>query len=532
MSSGDPRPVLIGGHWRAARAAGHFRAANPQTRKPIGPLYPVSTREDVDDALRAGIEAAGEIARASAERIAAFLETFARNIESAGPDLVRSAHEETALPASPRLADVELPRTTDQIRQAAAAVKSRSWTMPTIDTKADIRSMYGPLGGPVAVFGPNNFPFAFNSIAGGDFAAAVAAGNPVIAKANPGHPRTTEMLARLAHEALLDIDLPPAVVQLLYMMSNEDGERFVSHPSIAATAFTGTRSSALALKRAADRAGKLFYMETGGVNPVVILPGALRERLPETVEELAGSCLLGTGQFCTQPGLVLLLAGDTTEDFVSNLIRRFEESPTGTLLGEGVERNLERSVEGLMKAGAERLTGGSRQPAEGFGFQNTLLRVDGDRFLKNPLNFQREAFGNETLLVIAHDTAELVDVLGALDGNLTGSIYTSRDKGEDALYAQVARILRRKVGRLLNDKMPTGVAVSPAMNHGGPYPAASHPGFTAVGMPPAILRFAALHCYDNVREHRLPVELKDKNLTGRLWRRVDGEWTRGDITRV
>jgi len=529
MSSVDPRPVLIAGAWSLSDKVDTFRAIHPRTLQPIGPRYPVSSRKDLQIALQAGSEAAMAMAVTAPEDVARFLEALAHRIEARRAGLVQTAAQETALPPSPRLAEVELPRTTRQLRQAAAAVRDGSWRAPTIDTSTHVRSMYGPLGGPVAVFGPNNFPFAFNSVGGGDFAAALAAGNPVIAKANPGHPQTTEMLAAEAHEALLESGLPPAAVQMVYQMPYEEGKWFVAHPLLGATAYTGSRASALALKRAADLAGKLFYMETGSVNPVVILPGALEERADEIARELVASCLMGTGQFCTQPGLVFVLAGERSEAFIADVVRGFEEAPVGTLLSKGVAENLVRSVEGLRKAGAERLTGGRPGGGEGASYRNTVLRVPARRFLKRPVDLEREAFGNETLFVVAEDPTNLVAALGALEGNLTGSVYTRRDVSEDDLYDEVASVLRRKVGRLINDQMPTGVAVCAAMNHGGPYPATSHPGFTAVGIPPALLRFAALHCYDNVRPHRLPVELQDRNPTGRLWRRIDGEWTTADV---
>jgi NADP-dependent aldehyde dehydrogenase len=157
--------------------------------------------------------------------------------------------------------------------------------------------------------------------------------------------------------------------------------------------------------------------------------------------------------------------------------------------------------------------------------------VSGREFLAHPAALQTEAFGPASLVVLAADEAELVRIAESLDGNLTGSIYSDTAGADDALYARLEPVLRPKVGRLLNDKMPTGVAVSPAMNHGGPFPATGHPGFTAVGLPASMLRFAALHSYDNVREHRLPPELQNINPTGKMWRRIDEEWTRADVTR-
>jgi NADP-dependent aldehyde dehydrogenase len=186
-------------------------------------------------------------------------------------------------------------------------------------------------------------------------------------------------------------------------------------------------------------------------------------------------------------------------------------------------------VKALRAAGADVLTGGTAIDAPGCRFQNTLLRATGQQFLRDPRALQREAFGNCTLLVVAADENEMVEIAGRFEGNLTGSIYSHTGSDDDGLYARVAPRLRRLVGRLLNDKMPTGVAVSPAMNHGGPFPATGHPAFTAVGIPASLRRFAMLECYDNVREPRLPAALRDRNPSGELWRLIDGAWTTGDV---
>jgi NADP-dependent aldehyde dehydrogenase len=189
---------------------------------------------------------------------------------------------------------------------------------PTIDTQTNIRSMYAALEGGVVVFGPNNFPFAFGSISGGDFAAAVAAGNPVIAKANSSHPGTTRLFAEEALEAVKNLGLPNSMVQLIYRTHHDVGERLVSHPLVGATGYTGSRVAGLVLKNAADRAGKPIYLELSSVNPVVILPGALQERGAEIAEEFVSSCLLGTGQFCTNPGLMILQKDTDTDLFIQS----------------------------------------------------------------------------------------------------------------------------------------------------------------------------------------------------------------------
>jgi len=521
------QPVLIAGEWRTSSASKTFRAANPATREPLAAEYPVSPWEEIEQAIHAAADAFATMRGWPGERFARFLERYAERIEARKDELVAAAHEETALPAEGRLAGVEFPRTVNQLRQAAAAARSGSWALPTIDSKANIRSMYAAIG-PVCVFGPNNFPFAFNSAAGGDFAAAIAAGNPVIAKGHSSHPGTTKIFAEEAVAAARDTDMPPALVQLIYRTDHADGARLVSHPLVGATGYTGGRSAGLQLKAAADQAGKPIYLELSSINPVVVLPGAIAERGDKLAEEFTTSCLMGAGQFCTNPGLVLFLAGDATERFISQVAERFAAAPVGTMLGEGVEKSMARGIETLKSAGAEVIVGGEVGGGTGYSYRNTLLRTTGKQFLANPETMQTEAFGNSSLLVIADDLEQLIAVLGHLEGNLTGSIYSETGGSDDTLYDRVAPVLRQKVGRLLNDKMPTGVAVSPAMNHGGPYPATGHPGFTAVGIPASLLRFAMLQCYDNVREPRLPSLLRNRN-PGGTWRNIDGEWTQEDV---
>lgn len=523
------RPVLIDGGWRVSSGTATFTAFNPATAAPLPETFPVSPWGEVEQAIDAASRAAVELRGASGERFSGFLERYADLIEARAESLVEAAHEETALPVSPRLKDGELPRTIDQLRQAAAAARDGSWSQPTIDTQTNIRSRYEALG-PVVVMGPNNFPFAFNSIAGGDFAAAVAAGNPVIAKGHPSHPLTTTLFAEAALEAVQSTGLPPAFVQLIYHTSRDDGLKLVSHPKIGATGFTGSRAGGMALKEAADRAGKPIYLEMSSINPVFVLAGALEERFDAIVDEFTSSCLMGAGQFCTNPGLVVLPAGKAGDAFVAAVTERFQNAPVGTMLAEGVQTGFLAGVETLRKSGAEILAGGEAGGGQGYGVQNTLLRVTANKFLQNPAAFQTECFGNGSLLVLADGIDEMLAVTETLEGNLTGCVYSDTKGSDDAEYDRIAAALVTKVGRLLNDKMPTGVAVSPAMNHGGPFPATGHPGFTAVGIPASIHRFAKLTCYDNVRTHRLPLLLRDENPTG-TWRSVDRERTRESVNR-
>ena len=526
----DTAQVLIDGKWRAADAEGTFHAENPAKGEPLPLAFPTSRWSDCDAALTAATKAAAELRTIDPAKIAAFLDTYAANIEASADSIVAAAAEETALPVTPRLKDVELPRTTNQLRQAAAAVREESWRHATLDLEKNIRSCFAPIG-PVVIFGPNNFPFAFNGVSGGDFAAAIAAGNPVIAKAHPLHPNTTRLLAEQAFKAVQSAGLPPATVQLIYNVSNENGLKLVSDPRIGAVGFTGSRNAGLHLKRAAEDAGKPIYLEMSSINPVIFLPGALAERPEQLAQELVDSVLAGSGQFCTSPNLVLPFETPEnkpqTESFLNQITKSFNERPTQPLLSASGRKQLHQGVTALTSAGAKLVTGGDNAPGDGYRYANTLLRATAAQFLAAPHDLQREIFGNATLAITVSTQQELESILRLLEGNLTGTIYSAKSGADDATYNQIAPLLREKVGRLLNDKMPTGVAVSPAMNHGGPYPSTSHPGSTSVGIPTSIARFAKLDCYDAVRPERLPAILKDKIANPNTWRSINGAWVKG-----
>lgn len=520
-------PLLLAGEWRPSGGTATFQAVNPRTGETLPGVYPVSTWEETDAAIHASARAFETVRSWPGERFASFLEAYAAAIEGRAADLVAMAHAETGLPVEPRLAKAELPRTTNQLRQAAKAAREGTWLRPVIDTAANIRSIRAAIG-PVVVFGPNNFPFAFNGMAGGDFAAAVAAGCPVIAKAHSSHPGTTRLFAELAHGAAESTGMPPGFVQLIYRLEHVHGADLVSHPLIGAVGYTGARETGLVLKAAADAVGKPFYAELSSINPVVILPGALAERSAAIADDYVASVLMGTGQFCTNPGLVLMLDSPEAKAFVASVSEKFQKAAVGTLLSAGVLKHLEKSVATLKSAGATVSAGGTSGGGTGICHANTLFTASGTAFLARPRELQTEAFGNVAMVVLVEQEAVLDRILAQLEGNLTGTIYSSTTGADDALYARYAPALRYKVGRLLNDKMPTGVAVSPAMNHGGPFPATGHPGFTAVGIPAAIERFAKLDCYDGVREQRLPAALRNKN-PGGLWRTIDGLPTTADV---
>ena len=500
--------VLIAGTWRTADASGTFSATNPRTGASLDEVFPISTWKDIDAALNASVDAFHELCGMPASNISHFLRAHADLLEERGEAICATAEQETGLPFAPRLKEIELTRTTGQLRSAADAANNQAWRLPTIDRKLNIRSVLEPLG-PVAVFGPNNFPLACNGVSGGDFAAAIAAANPVIAKAHPLHPSTSRQLTECALDAAIATNMPSGSVQLLYGMSNEDGLRLVADRRLGATAFTGSRDAGTALKVASEAVSKPIFLEMSSVNPVVILPGALEERLEEIANELATSGLMAAGQFCTNPGMVIVTKNSHSECFIEALKERYSSAACGTLLGENVRTGLVRSVAALKEAGATVLTGGCKQEREGYAFENTLLRTNGMDFLRSPLAFQTEAFGNATLVVVADDCEQVAAIIKTLEGSLTGSVYSASGGDDDDAYHMIAKHMRPLVGRLLNDKMPTGVAVSPAMNHGGPFPASGHPHFTSIGIPAALRRFTRLACYDNVRPDRLPPILRE-----------------------
>jgi NADP-dependent aldehyde dehydrogenase len=521
--------VLIAGKWRDSNHTGTFQAEDPRAATRLPEVFPVSSWSECEAVISAAAAAFEQLQKSPRETIASFLERYAERLESRSGEIRELACRETALPAEPRLAG-ELARTTGQLRQAAAAARSASWCRPVIDTEANIRSCYAAIG-PVAVFGPNNFPLAFGSISGGDFAAAIAAGNPVIAKANSMHPGTTRMLAEEAQAAADECGMPAGSVQLIYRLAHEDGERLARDPRLAAIGYTGSRHAGLKLKSAADAVGKPIYLELSSINPIVILPNAIKERGGEIAAELTGSCLLGAGQFCTNPGWVLVQQGNLTDQFIKMLADQFQAAPVGTMLSKSGQDGLADAIESLIHAGAQVVCGAKPGGGQGYSYANTVLQIDGNQFLAHSAALQTEAFGNSTLVVVASSLSQSEQIIRGLEGNLTGSVYSAHDGSDDEAYDQLVPQLRQRVGRLINDKMPTGVAVSPAMNHGGPFPATGHPGFTAVGIPAAIVRFSMLQCFDNVRPHRLPDVLQDDN-PGGAWRCVDGTWTQANVSEL
>lgn len=517
-------PVLIGGEWLTSSEGAKFPVRDPRTGERLGE-YPVSDWPEVDRILAASWAAYEALESASWEDVARFLERFADGLVDRGEAVCEKAAAETGLAFSPRLHDVELPRTTRQLRLAADESRARRWTQPTVSPETRIASMLRPIPGVVAVFGPSNFPLAFNAVSGGDAAAALATGHPVVAKAHPLHAGTSQMLAEIAHQAAYETPrIPAAMVQLFYHSEPEVGKKLVGDDRIAASAFTGSRSGGLALKAAADAVGKPMYLEMSSVNPVVVLAGAMEERPDQVAAALAGSATLAGGQFCTQPGLFITTDDATTSGFEGRLASEFAAAAQHPLLSPDVANGLEERIRAVKERGIQVIASAELVDGEGAHFPSTLLKASGAQFLEWAEELQEEMFGPVSLLVSCTDVAEVLACVERLEGNLTGTIYSASDHRDDEPYSAVARALGRRVGRLLNDKVPTGVEVVAGMNHGGPYPATGHPGFTAVGVPASMRRFGMLQSFDNVRDERLPEELRAANSLG-LQRYVNSRWT-------
>jgi alpha-ketoglutaric semialdehyde dehydrogenase len=520
-------PVLIAGQWRPATAVDSFRVVDPTTGQQRTAVWPVSGWSDVDAALVAAATAAADLRGQPDEPRAEFLARYATRLEARATDLVAAAHAETGLPVSPRLADVEIPRMLNQLRQAVAAIREGTWRMALIDTATNIRSAAFGLG-PVAIFPPANFPFAYGCLTGGDFASAIAAGNPVIAKAHPGHPSVSVIAAEEALPALAEAGLPAATVQLLHGILPTDGLRLVADPRVGASGFTGSQQAGMALFAAAAAAGKVMWVEMGSVNPVVLLPGALAERGDQIADELTASVTGSAGQVCIKPGIVFLVDDAAGRAFVAAVAERLTAIGPQVLLNPPGRDRLVTNITALRQAGATQLTGdAAAQPGTAGPCTNlpTLLETTGAAFLTDPESLLVEVFGNATLVVKCATLEELTHAVAGVHGALAASVYGASDGRDEPAFAAIAPLLVEKAGRVVENRMTTGMAVVPPMQHGGPWPSAAPPFYSAVGMPWTILRYARRICFDGWSEEHLPAILKDAPPAGRPWRFVDGRWS-------
>ena len=467
---------------------------------------------------------------APAETRARLLEEIAAEIVALGDDLLATADAETGL-GLPRLQG-ERARTVGQLRLFAAVVREGSWVDARIDTrdaartppKPDLRRMLVPVG-PVVVFAASNFPFAF-SVAGGDTASALAAGCPVVLRAHPAHPATSELVGAAVNAAVARVGLPAGVFSLVVGDGHALGLALVRHPLARAVAFTGSLRGGRALFDAAAARPEPIpvYAEMGSTNPVFILPGALAERGAALGAMLADSATLGTGQFCTKPGLLFAVEGPGFADLAGALAARIGAKPATRMLYPEIAARFRDGVGAVARAeGVERLAEAPAAAGDELG-RPVAWQVSVDDFLRAPA-LRDEVFGPSTILVRARSVDELARAASALEGQLTASVHATA--AELAGAAPQLAILERKVGRLVFGGVPTGVEVCAAMNHGGPYPASTDARTTSVGTA-AIHRFARPLCWQDADAAVLPPELADRNVRG-LWRLVDNRFTRDDV---
>lgn len=496
---------------RVARDAG-FRAVAAATGSAIEPSFSVATLEDVDAACAAAEAAFLPYSSLPREDRAKFLEAIAEEIEALGDELIERAMEETGLPQA-RLQG-ERGRTAGQLRLFAKELRLGDYLRVRIDhaipdraplPKPDLRLRMVPLG-PVAVFGASNFPLAF-STAGGDTASALAAGCPVVVKGHPAHPGTAELVATAIALAVEKTGMPEGVFSMVAGTSNELGEALVRDPRITAVGFTGSRGGGLALVRIAQSRPVPIpvYAEMSSINPVFLLPAALEARAEALGKGYVASVTMGAGQFCTNPGLVLALEGPALERFLAAASEAMFGAPAQVMLTPNIHKAYESGVAKLaaVPTVAQIATGVEAQgPTAG---RAALFTMKGADFIADPSHAE-EIFGATSLLVRCADVAELKQVVSLLEGQLTTTLHL--DEGDIAIAQELLPSLERLAGRILANGWPTGVEVTDAMVHGGPFPSTSDGRTTSVGTL-AIDRYLRPVSYQDLPEALLPTDLRD-----------------------
>lgn len=464
------------------------------------------------------VEAAAAYRNPGPEPLAGFLERAAEMIVAIGENLISTCALETALSIE-RLTG-ERTRTVNQLKMFAALVREGSWIDARIDTanpdrkpvpKPDLRRMLMPLG-PVAVFSASNFPLAF-SVAGGDTASALAAGCSVVVKPHPGHPKTSTLVAASIIKAAEECRMPSGVFSMVEDTSIQIGLDLVRHPLIKAVGFTGSIKGGRALFDAANARPEPIPVlaEMGSLNPLFVLPAALEKRWEQIATGLTASVSLGTGQFCTKPGLVIAQDSPVLDRFAARLGEQLSQIPQGRMLTDAIAKRFEESLSTVQNF--------IQQKGNAY-----LLATDSNTFRADH-TLQQEIFGPATLLVRCRSMDDLIELASELEGQLTATIHAEPE--ESAFAQSLVDELQEKAGRIVWNGYPTGVEVAPSMHHGGPYPATTDSRFTSVGTA-AIQRFAKPICYQNFPHDLLPEELQNNNAR-KIWRLVNGTLSKEDI---
>lgn len=508
-----------------------FYSYNPARNQNNEFVFFNATGSEIDLAVSKAASAFLIFRKKSGHEKAIFLEAIADELMQTAGELIPVCMLETALPEL-RIKG-ELGRTVNQLKMFASLLREGSWVDARIETaipdrspipKPDIRFMHTGIG-PVVVFGASNFPLAF-SVAGGDTAAALAAGCPVIVKAHPAHPETSSIAGRAIQAAARNTNMPDGVFSLLFDHEIATGIKLVKHPLIKAVAFTGSfRAGKAIFDAAVSRPEPIpVYAEMGSSNPVFVLPRAASQNNDSIAAGFAASVTLGVGQFCTNPGL--LFYQHTDDDFKTSLKKEFEKTSGGTMLTPGIYTAYQSGIlKQSQKEGVEILATSSQSPGENMNYAlPSLLSVEGTIFMSES-NMEEEIFGPVSLAVKVYSKEELLNIAKELSGHLTATVFGTEEDLEE--YRELFDILELKAGRLLINGFPTGVEVCSAMVHGGPYPATTDSRSTSVGTA-AISRFTRPVCYQNFPEYLLPVELRNKNSLG-IRRLINSEQTNKDI---
>lgn len=514
------------GFEKSAESGRKIYSFNAFTHEELPEFFYVATENEVDKAVWKAKKAFVTYSKISMSKRAAFLEQIALEIESLGDLLVKRAMLETGLPEGRFLG--ERGRTTGQLRLFAQVLRDGNWVEASIDTaipdrkpvpKPDIRLMKKALG-PIAIFTASNFPFAF-STAGGDTAAALAAGCPVIVKAHESHLGVNALVAGAIVRAAEKTGMPDGVFSSLNGKGYETGSQLVMHSDIKGVAFTGSFSGGKALYDMAQKRKEPIpvFAEMGSINPVVLLPAKLNSEMEEVSTMYANSITMGVGQFCTNPGLLISISSKDLEVFKVILSEKLNAIAEQAMLNKGIAENykLLRS-EILKQEGVE-----SFMPKESLSIP-TLASVSAHDFKNNP-TLHKEIFGPFSLLVECKDQHEMIEVIDKLEGQLTGTIMANSKDLED--FNELSDHLENKVGRLIYNGAPTGVEVCHSMNHGGPFPASTDARFTSVGTK-SIQRFVRPICFQDAPQHLLPEALRDENPLA-LFRLLNGVITQAKI---
>lgn len=493
-------------------------------------MFQDATIEEINVAMENAWKAFLLYRKFSIRQRAGFMRSIAVEIENLGDDLMAVVEEETHLPRK-RLAN-EKARTIYQFNNYADACEKGDWLDIRIDTaipdrnppKQDIRKMLIPLG-PVAVFGAGNFPFAY-STAGGDTASAFAAGCPVIVKAHPAHPRTSEMVAQAILKAAANNYLPAGIFSHLHGVSFDVGKAIVEHPYTKAVAFTGSFAGGKQLFDWANQRKEPIpvFAELSSINPVFLLPGKMKESASDTARLYASSITLGVGQFCTNPGLIIGIDNDDLQQFIEVLSDEIRKVLPGDMLNPGIFKNyVEKRANALAQQDVDMVAVSDGEPIVNQG-SPTIALASAAAFVNNPILHQ-EVFGPYSLVIRCKDIDEMIAVARHTEGQLTCTLMATMDDIKQ--NEELVDIVKYTCGRFILNSVPTGVEVCLSMQHGGPYPSTTDSRFTSVGGD-AIKRFARPVAFQNWPDDLLPEELEDKNPLG-LFRTVNNELTKKSI---